>query len=75
MFLCQDILFVQNQVNRPEFTRAELAAAIKETELRRAAAESLKARPNLSPVELIVMTRAVRKNSRLGRLIRNKPNR
>lgn len=72
MFLCQDILFVQNQVNRPEFTRGELAAAIKERELNQAD-ESLKARPNLSPVELIVMTRAVRSNSRLGRIIKNKP--
>ena len=68
MLLCTDLLFVQNQVNRPRFTADQLDAFIDHREkverAERRAAEAFEARPLISPAELLILTKAARKGKR-----------
>ena len=70
MLLCSDLLFVQNQVNRPRFTPRELEDYLRETaKVKRAneiAEANYKARPFLSPRELVVMTRLAKRGRKIN---------
>jgi DNA-binding NarL/FixJ family response regulator len=66
--LCNDQLFVQNQVNRPRFSKRELDDYLRDHEKRDRAIEiaeaTFAARPLLSPRELVVMTALAKKGKK-----------
>jgi hypothetical protein len=66
--LCSDQLFVQNQVNRPLFTAAELEHAIRCKALDELALDHMLQNPNMSPRELLVQIRAIEERRRRAAL-------